>query len=453
MHKNICVFLDRDGVINENRSDHVKSWSEFVFLPEVFEPLRLLATNGMRVIVTTNQAVINRGLVTAETVEEINRGMAGVVAQNGGRIDAIYYCPHRPEENCGCRKPRPGLLLRAAQEWNINLAASYMIGDALSDIDAALAAGCQAILVRTGSGRENEPVVREKWPHVPIVNNLRDAVAWILENIRSKLENGKGKVEEERDPFSIVYSPSSVIRALVLAAGEGTRLRPLTLDRPKPMLPVAGRPVLEHIVHWLRAHGITKIAINLHHKPQAITDYFGNGRHFGVQVIYSFEESLLGTAGAARKLKDFLQGTFLVVYGDVLTNLNLTTLLEFHRHKQGAITMALYRVDNPSACGLVGLDKNSRIIRFVEKPPPEEVFTNMANAGVLVVESGVLSHVPPNTFYDFGHNLLPDLLAKGVPLYGYPIPETAYLIDIGTPESYWRAQQEWVRVQGRGSAF
>jgi len=371
--------------------------------------------------------------------------MVAEVARHGGRIDAVYYCPHRPDEDCGCRKPRPGLLLRAAQEWDIDLAASYLVGDALSDIEAALAAGCRPILVRTGRGREYEPLVKEKWPHVPVVGNLGEAVAWIL-------ENGRWKVEEGRDSFSHIHSPSSIMRALVLAAGEGTRLRPLTLDRPKPMLPVAGRPVLEHIVRWLRSHGITQIAINLHHKPQAITDYFGDGRHFGVQIIYSFEESLLGTAGAARRLKDFLQGTFLVVYGDVLTNLNLTTLLDFHRHKQGAVTMALYRVENPSACGLVGLDGNSRIIRFVEKPPPEEVFTDMANAGVLVVESGVLAHVPPDTFYDFGHNLLPDLLAKGVPLYGYPIPETTYLIDIGTPESYRRAQQEWARVQGSGGA-
>jgi len=186
----VGVFLDRDGVINENRPDHVKSWDEFVFLAGVFEPLRLLAGNGLQVIVTSNQAAINRGLVAVETVEEINRRMVAEVTQRGGRIDAVYYCPHRPEENCACRKPRPGLLLRAAQEWGIDLAASYLIGDALSDVEAALAVGCRPILVRTGRGREQERLLRERWPYVPVVEDLGEAVAWILENGKWRKENG-----------------------------------------------------------------------------------------------------------------------------------------------------------------------------------------------------------------------------------------------------------------------
>jgi len=251
-----------------------------------------------------------------------------------------------------------------------------------------------------------------------------------------------------RRPFSIVHSPSSVTRALILAAGEGTRLRPLTLDCPKPMLPVAGQPLLEHTIRWLSAHGIREIAINLHHQPEAITDYFGDGRRFGVHITYSLEDPILGTAGAAKRLEHFFTGDFVVVYGDVLTNLDLTALIGFHRRQLAAVTVALYRVENPSACGLVGLDGNGRITRFVEKPPPDEVFTDLANTGVLVVESLVLAHIPPDTFYDFGHDLLPDLLAKGMPLYGYPIPDTTYLIDIGTPEKYQQAQLEWAEGQG-----
>ena len=216
------------------------------------------------------------------------------------------------------------------------------------------------------------------------------------------------------------------------------------------MLPIAGKPLLEHTIEWLNAHGITEIAINLHHQSQAIVEHFGDGSRFGVQITYSHEDPILGTAGAAKRLEPFFDDTFVVVYGDVLTDLNLTALVSFHRIKSATVTVALYRVENPSACGLVGLDDHWRITRFVEEPLPEEVFTDLANAGVLVLEPSVLAHIPPDTFYDFGHHLLPDLLARGLPLYGYPISDTTYLIDIGTPEKYERAQREWPAILQQG---
>ncbi|MDH7487809.1 MAG: NDP-sugar synthase [Anaerolineae bacterium] len=237
------------------------------------------------------------------------------------------------------------------------------------------------------------------------------------------------------------------MKALILAAGEGTRLRPLTLDRPKPMLPIAGKPLLEHTIAWLRQHGITQVAINLHHRPEAITDHFGDGRRWGVHIIYSYEEQLLGTAGAARRLQPFFDDTFVVVYGDVLTDMNLTAMLDFHRRLKRRLpllaTIALYRVPNPSECGLVGLDGSRRITCFVEKPPPQAVFTDLANAGVYVLEAAVLEHIPPDRYHDFGHDLFPALLERGAPLYGYPLGPDEFLIDIGSPEKYHQAQREW----------
>lgn len=240
-------------------------------------------------------------------------------------------------------------------------------------------------------------------------------------------------------------------KALILAAGEGTRLRPLTLDRPKPMVPIAGRPLLEHTVAWLRRFGVREIAINLHYHPEAIVGYFGDGAAFGVRITYSHEDRLLGTAGAARKLADFLAGgPFLVVYGDVLTDLDLGQLWRFHRERairdpRTGATLSLYHMPNPTEVGLVGMDDDGRINRFVEKPRPEEVFTDLANAGVLVVEPTVISHIPPDMFYDFGRDLFPKLLAAGVSLYGWVIPEGTFLLDIGTPEKYAQAQREWPR--------
>jgi D-glycero-D-manno-heptose 1,7-bisphosphate phosphatase len=149
-----AVFLDRDGVINVNRPDHVKSWTEFEFLPGALEALARLAALNLPVIVVTNQAIVNRGMVPQPVVDEINCRMAAEIVRAGGRIDAVVYCPHRPEEACQCRKPQPGLLLEAARRYRLDLRRSVLVGDALSDIEAGQAAGCQTILVLTGRGAE-----------------------------------------------------------------------------------------------------------------------------------------------------------------------------------------------------------------------------------------------------------------------------------------------------------
>ena len=158
------------------------------------------------------------------------------------------------------------------------------------------------------------------------------------------------------------------MKALILAAGEGTRLRPLTLTRPKPMLPIGGIPLLELWLRLLVRHGVRDIAINLHYKPDVVTSYFGDGTRWHVRLTYSFEEQALGTAGAVRRLQSFLDERFFVLYGDVLTDLDLTALAALHERKQAALTAALYRVPRPWECGIVAMDADGRITRFVEKP-------------------------------------------------------------------------------------
>jgi mannose-1-phosphate guanylyltransferase len=240
-------------------------------------------------------------------------------------------------------------------------------------------------------------------------------------------------------------------KSLVLAAGEGSRLRPLTLECPKPMLSVSGKPVLEHTLRWLARHGIRDIAINLHYRPEVIVNHFGDGAALGVRIFYSYEDPILGTAGAARKLNGFVgSGPLVVVYGDVLTDLDLTALLAFHqrtleRDPLARVTLSLYHVPNPTEVGLVGMDDTGRITRFVEKPKPEDVFTDLANAGVLVIEPDAINLIPPNTFYDFGHDLFPRLLDTGISIYGWVIPANTYLLDMGTPAKYAQAQREWTK--------
>lgn len=240
------------------------------------------------------------------------------------------------------------------------------------------------------------------------------------------------------------------MKALILAAGSGTRLRHLTARRPKPILPVHGKPLLQHTIEWLRRFGIHQIAVNLHHHPEAIVDFFGDGSRFGVALEYSYEASLLGTAGAAKHLEYFLDETFVVVYGDVFTNLDLGRLMLAHVQHLTAdwaghpnvsmcLTMALYSVPNPEECGIVEVDSRGRVTRFVEKPKPGQVLTDQAFSGIMVCQPGVLVSVPLDTPFDFGYDLIPKLLVQGAPLFAQAVRPDEFVIDIGTLGGYLRA--------------
>ncbi len=176
-----AIFLDRDGVICENRSDHVKSWAEFQFLPGVKDSLIALNQLGWPIVVVTNQAAIHRGIISADVVEEINQRMVAEIVASGGRIDRVIYCPHRPDEQCQCRKPQPGMLYQAAHDMGLDLARSYLIGDAASDILAGQRAGCQTCLVLTGRGREQLALLPDKMEGCfTVAPDLMKAVQWII---------------------------------------------------------------------------------------------------------------------------------------------------------------------------------------------------------------------------------------------------------------------------------
>lgn len=176
-----AIFLDRDGVIGENRHDHVKSWDEFSFLPGVFEAFRALQQAGWPTFVVTNQAIVNRGMVQPRVIDEIHERMVRAIVHHGGEIGDIRYCPHDSHEQCGCRKPRAGMLFDLARQWRIDLAGSYMIGDAWSDIAAGFEAGCRTVLVRSGRGADQLRL--PEIHHVPadfVADHLAHAVTWIL---------------------------------------------------------------------------------------------------------------------------------------------------------------------------------------------------------------------------------------------------------------------------------
>jgi NDP-sugar pyrophosphorylase family protein len=227
------------------------------------------------------------------------------------------------------------------------------------------------------------------------------------------------------------------VRALILAAGEGRRLGPLTRDVPKPMLPIAGRPVLEHNVRLLVRHGITQIAINTHRRRERIVEHFGDGSAFGAAIRYSYEPVLRGTAGALVPFAGFLSGApFIVLFGDNLSTCDLTRLADAHGSSRAIATVALHFRAEPGASGVASLRDDGRIVSFVEKPGHHARGGAWVNAGIIVAEPALLASIPRDRPSDLGRDVLPRLLADGKSIHGYPMSEAVWWID--TPEDYER---------------
>ncbi|MGH3034059.1 MAG: sugar phosphate nucleotidyltransferase [Gaiellaceae bacterium] len=227
------------------------------------------------------------------------------------------------------------------------------------------------------------------------------------------------------------------MKGVVMAGGEGTRLRPLTSNQPKPMVPIVGKPCMEHIVELLKEHGLENVIVTVAFMPQAIRGYFGDGEAFGVVLRYSVEESPAGTAGSVKLAEEALDETFLVISGDALCDIDLSELVRFHREKGGVATLGLKSVANPLEFGIVVTDAEGRIERFLEKPSWGQVFTDTINTGIYVLEPEVLRHVPTDRPFDFSKELFPLLLEMGKPLYGY-VAE-GYWQDIGNLDQYRQA--------------
>ena len=233
------------------------------------------------------------------------------------------------------------------------------------------------------------------------------------------------------------------MKAVILVGGEGTRLRPLTLNRPKPMVPILNRPFLEHMINYLNGHGIDDIILALCYLPDHIQKYFGDGSDFGVRLTCVTESPPLGTAGAVKNVEQHLDETFFVFNGDVFTDLDLTRMMEFHQERRAKVTIALTPVENPSIYGVVEADANSRVERFVEKPSPDAVTTNMINAGIYIIEPGALESIPSQSFCMFEREVFPKLVETGDPVYSYA--SDAYWIDIGSHEKYLKLHYDLLR--------
>ncbi len=231
------------------------------------------------------------------------------------------------------------------------------------------------------------------------------------------------------------------MKAVVMAGGEGTRLRPITSSMPKPLLPVANRPVMDHVLRLLRSHGLTEIVVTVQFLASLVRNYFGDGEDLGMSLTYATEEVPMGTAGSVKNAEAALRDdTFLVISGDALTDIDLTELVRFHRAREAMVTVCLARVANPLDFGITIVDETGRVERFLEKPTWGQVFSDTVNTGIYVMEPSIFEHVPAGEPVDWSADVFPVLLKEGLPVYGYVA--NGYWEDVGTHEKYLRVQAD-----------
>lgn len=239
------------------------------------------------------------------------------------------------------------------------------------------------------------------------------------------------------------------MKACIMCGGEGTRLRPLTFERPKPSIPILNKPSVVHLIERLADEGFTDIVITLGYMAEKIEEQLGDGRIYGVHIDYVYEDQKLGTAGGVKNAEKYLKGEpFLVLGGDHVLNLNLRELYRFHERTDAKVTIALLSIDDPREFGIADMDVNNRIHRFLEKPGPGEIFSNLASTGIYMCDSDILDMIPENQAYDFARDLFPKLLKKGDKING--LLARGNWTDVGSPAAYRQAQR-WMLAELPGT--
>jgi len=224
------------------------------------------------------------------------------------------------------------------------------------------------------------------------------------------------------------------VKAIILVGGQGTRLRPLTWNTPKSFVPVLNRPFLEYVLHHLKKYGVNDVVFAISNHTRSIEQYFGNGASFGMKFEYVFEKEALGTGGALKNAASLLPDCFFVLNGDIISELNLNSMMNFHNEKKALVTVSTVTVDSPAQYGLVKTRADSLVLSFVEKPKPEDITSNNINAGTYIMEKRVLDLIPQNQEYSSERKLFPALIETGGSMYAFHFD--GYWIDIGTPQKY-----------------
>lgn len=415
-----AVFIDRDGTITQD-DGYFYRYDQIRINKNAAKAIKIL-NRSFLVIIITNQPVVARGLCSEEDVGEINSRIAKELEKEGAKIDGIYFCPHHPEQHpdvpmharkyrieCECRKPKTGMIEQAAKDFRIDISRSFFIGDGTIDMETAKNAGCVSVLVKTGLKGEDGKYKAE--PNY-VCEDILDA-ANLIDSIKD-------------------------ISTVILAGGLGERMGPLTDKAPKPMLPLKGRPLLEHQISLLKRHGITEILVAGHYLFEKIKGHFGNGSRFGVHITYADDgPDPLGSGGALKNAgKSIKSENFLVLSGDVATNMNVSKLVRFHLEKKSLATPVLRNTDHPLDSDIVEMDHNNLITRFIGRGQ-EEIRT--AITGIFMLNRDFLDIIP-----DGKSNLENDGISNAIStgkVYGYLSGD--YFKDIGTVDRYRKVEREF----------
>lgn len=410
-----AVFIDRDGTITKN-DGYFRRYDEIELVDNLHEALKILNKDFL-VIMVTNQPVVARGFCSEQDVKGIHDKIIKDVEEKGAKIDAVYFCPHHPEQHedvpehakkyrvhCNCRKPATGMVEQAAKDFDIDVRNSFFIGDSTRDIQTAKHVGCTSVLVKTGlAGEDGKYDVKPDY----ICNNLLDAASLI-----KKL---------------------SEIKAVLLAGGKGERLRPLTLNTPKPLLTIAGKPILEHQLAALKKSGINKVILCTSYLSDKIKEHFGDGKRFGVEIEYPDEPDMLGSGGAVKNAKAFLDDAscFIVINGDSMVdgNFDFKELIKFHINRRAFATLLVRDTDHPVDSDVLTLDEHGRIVEFIGRGQNKEI---TANSGMTIADSRLINYIPEGNC-----NIEKDVLFKLIGkenLYGFRMPESWFKRDVGTLE-------------------
>lgn len=236
------------------------------------------------------------------------------------------------------------------------------------------------------------------------------------------------------------------MQAIILSAGFGTRLKPFTNKMPKVMVPIDGRPLLEHHIEQLKKYGVRDILINLHYLPEIIMDYFGDGSKFGVKILYKYEPEILGTAGGVKNFENKIKDSFLVIYGDVLNFIDYNKFEKYFHKKTDTIGVEIIgKTDHPHDSDLVEIDANLKFIKIHQKPHEKLPKNYKSMKAAFIFKKEILNYIPENKYYEIDHQLLPDILSRRLNFYGYKSGD--YLNDIGTIERYQKAQEDYFRIK------
>lgn len=410
------IFLDRDGTITKYKG-FITNENQVELEAGAAEGIKILNDFGFGVIVATNQPQVARGMCSEGDIEKINRRMMDLLKKKGARIDAVYVCPHHPETHhkdipphamkyridCDCRKPKIGMLKKAAEKFGIDLKASFMVGDRTVDIETGKNAGCATILLKSGEfGNDDKDAVKADYE----ADNLESAAKFIV---------------------------SRGVTAVILAGGRGERLRPLTDDIPKPMVEISGKPLLWHQIEALRKSGITEVVICASYLADKIKEYFGSGKDFGVNIHYPKEPKQLGSGVAVKNAEKFLRGAkkLLIMNGDKMIGdgFDFFDIIKFDAEKNGFCTILARETDHPEDSDIIMLDGAGRVVKFLGRGQREQ---KISNSGAILASPALLQYIPEGTS-NIEKDVIFTLLGKK-DIYGFVAPKNWFIRDIGTPE-------------------